>query len=169
MSTYAMLFWSEELLRRWICNKKHPTKITKSTDMKHWSMRDKEERKQFEYGWTSGKHIKGDYYTKHFCSAHHKQVRQDYLTARSTLDALRTRLGQPCHVYNVNERVCQISAYQLLAATRLELGRARGQSVNPKHRHMRASRVSGTDTKLATKIHTQDNGHQRQDRDIQRH
>ena len=81
-------------------------KLTKSTDMKHWSMRDKEERKQFEYGWTSGKHIKGDYYTKHFCSAHHRQVRQDYLTARNTLDELRTRLGQPCHVYNVNERVC---------------------------------------------------------------
>ena len=81
-------------------------KLTKSTDNKHWSMRDQEEQQNFNYMWTSGKQIKRDYFTKHFCSAHHRQVRPEHLTARSTLDELLKRLGLPCHVYSVNERVC---------------------------------------------------------------
>ena len=74
-------------------------KTTKSTDMQHWFMRDRQDQLQFKYYWGSGKFNDGDYHTKHFCSAHHREKRPRYLTPRSVLDALRTSLGQKPHKY----------------------------------------------------------------------
>ena len=50
-------------------------KATKSTDMQHWFLRDQKDRKQFRYYWGEGKYNDGDYFTKHFCPAHHRDKR----------------------------------------------------------------------------------------------
>ena len=81
-------------------------KATKSTEMNYWFMRDRQDRKQFKYYWKPGKNNKGDYFTKHFCAATHRERRPTFLTPRSVLDALRAALGKPPHVYLANERVC---------------------------------------------------------------
>ena len=80
-------------------NKNINPKATKSTDMQHWFLRDKEDQKQFRYYWSAGKGNDGDYYTKHFCGAHHQQMRPRYLTPRRVLDALRVSLGKVPHEY----------------------------------------------------------------------
>ena len=65
-------------------------KATKSTDMNYWYMRDKMDQKQFKYYWKKGQaNNDADYYTKHHCPAHHKQVRPRFLTPRDVFDALR--------------------------------------------------------------------------------
>ena len=82
-------------------------KATKSLDMNLWFMRDKSDQKQFHYYWKKGKgNNDGDYYTKHFCPAHHREVRPRYLTPRDVLDALRVKRGKPLPVFSVTERVC---------------------------------------------------------------
>jgi len=80
-------------------NKNINPKATKSTDMQHWFLRDKEDQKQFRYYWSAGKGNDGDYYTKHFCGAHHQQMRPRYLTPRRVLDALRVSQGKMPHEY----------------------------------------------------------------------
>ena len=47
-------------------------KATKSEDMNHWFLRDKEDQEQFNYYWGSGKHNDGDHQTKHHYAAHHQ-------------------------------------------------------------------------------------------------
>lgn len=47
-------------------------KATKSTDMNFWWMRDRSDQKQFRYYWGPGKGNRADYWTKHFCEAHHR-------------------------------------------------------------------------------------------------
>ena len=74
-------------------------KATKSTDMQHWFMRNRQYQIQFKYYWGSGNFNDGDYHTKNFCSAHHREKRLRYLTPCSVLDALRTILGQEPHKY----------------------------------------------------------------------
>ena len=74
-------------------------KATKSTDMQHWFLRDKEDQQQFRYYWAAGKGNNADYQTKHFCSAHHQQIRPTFLTPRRVLDALRVSLGKVPHEY----------------------------------------------------------------------
>ena len=81
-------------------------KRTKSTDMRYWWMRDRSDQKQFRYYWGSGKDILADYFTKHFCSAHHREVRPKYLTPSQELDKLRERLGKPPHQFRPTSRVC---------------------------------------------------------------
>ena len=82
-------------------------KATKSIDMNYWFMRDKSDQKQFRYYWKRGKgNNDADYHTKHHCSAHHRELRHRYLTARDVLDALRVRQGKPLHLFSVTERVC---------------------------------------------------------------
>ena len=50
-------------------------KATKSMEMNYWFMRDRQDRKQFKYYWKPGKSNRGDYFTKHFCAAHHREQR----------------------------------------------------------------------------------------------
>ena len=65
---------------------------TKAMDMRfHW-LRDRESQKQFKYYWRPGKENLADYWTKHFCTAHHKQMRPIFLTPSSVLEALKESL-----------------------------------------------------------------------------
>ena len=80
-------------------NKNLQPKATKSTDMQHWFMRDRRDRKQFRYYWGEGKYNDADYFSKHFCGPHHTEKRPRFLTPRSTLDALRVSLGLAPHEY----------------------------------------------------------------------
>ena len=86
--------------------KKLQPKATKSTEMNYWFMRDRQDRKQFRYYWKPGKGNRSDYFTKHFCAAHHRQQRPTFLTPRKVLDDLRATFGKAPHVYVANERVC---------------------------------------------------------------
>ena len=74
-------------------------KQTKSTDMRFWWMRDRSDQKQFRYYWGSGKKILADYFTKHFCAAHHRMLRPHFLTRQETVTELRARMGLPPHRY----------------------------------------------------------------------
>ena len=74
-------------------------KATKSTDMKHWFMRDRQDRKQFRYYWGPGPKNDGDFQSKHFCSAYHRERRPGYLTPRDALDALRISRGKSPHKF----------------------------------------------------------------------
>ena len=76
----------------------HP-KQTKSCHMQNWWLRDREVQNQFRFFFGPGKDNRSDYFTKHFCPAHHKQIRVQYLTRRSVLDALRKSLGLQPHTY----------------------------------------------------------------------
>ena len=64
-------------------------KATKSTDMKCWWISNQSDRKQFRYYRGAGKGNRADYWTKHFCPVHHKQMRSSILTPSKLLDALR--------------------------------------------------------------------------------
>jgi hypothetical protein len=81
-------------------------KATKSTDMKYWWMRDRSDRKQFRYYWGAGKSNCADYWTKHFCAAHHREKRPTILTPRGILDSLRRSKGQAPHRFRATTRVC---------------------------------------------------------------
>ena len=70
-------------------------KQTKSTDMRYWWMRDRSDQKQFRYYWGPGKQILADYYTKHFCAAHHREMRPKLLTDPREVNKLRKRSGKP--------------------------------------------------------------------------
>jgi len=81
-------------------------KATKSTDMKFWWMRDRSDRKQFRYYWGKGKNNLADYWTKHFCSAHHREKRPSILTPSKLLNKLRKMRGEPKHRFRATSRVC---------------------------------------------------------------
>ena len=81
-------------------------RATKSTDMKYWWMRDRADQQQFRYYRSPGKQNNADYWTKHFCAAHHVEKRPTFLTPASVLDALRATLGKPPHKFRASERVC---------------------------------------------------------------
>ena len=81
-------------------------KATKSTDMKFWWMRDRSDRKQFRYYWGAGKGNRADYWTKHFCAAHHREIRPSILTPTEVVDALRLSKGQTPHRFRATSRVC---------------------------------------------------------------
>ena len=68
-------------------------KAAKSTDMQFWWMRDRSDQKQFRYYWGPGKYNRADYWTKHFCAAHHCKKRPAILTPRTILDKLRAARG----------------------------------------------------------------------------
>ena len=74
-------------------------KQTESTDMRFWWMSNRSYQKQFRYYWGSGKKILADYQTKHFCAAHHREVRPNFLTDKSTVNELRARMGLPPNMF----------------------------------------------------------------------
>ena len=89
-----------------VVNKKNQMKQTKSMDMRfHW-MRDRETKKQFRYYWGPGKDNLADYWTKHFCAAHHREIRPTFLTPSRIVNALREKNNLPPHVFRASERVC---------------------------------------------------------------
>ena len=69
-------------------------KQTKSTDMRYWWMRDRSDQKQFKYYWGPGKQILADYFTKHHCAAHHREMRPKFLTPSSEVNAFREQVGK---------------------------------------------------------------------------
>ena len=81
-------------------------KATKSTDMKFWWMRDRSDQSQFRYYWGAGKGNRGDYWTKHFCAAHHREKRPSILTPSRVLNALRANRGQTPYIFRATSRVC---------------------------------------------------------------
>ena len=81
-------------------------KATKSTDMRHWWMRDRSDRNQFRYYWSEGKGNRADYWTKHFCAAHHREQRPSILTPSYLLDAMRAIKGLAPHKFRASSRVC---------------------------------------------------------------
>jgi hypothetical protein len=62
---------------------------TKAMDMRFWWLRDRDEQDQFRYYWRPGPTNRGDYFTKHHCSAHHTEKRPEFLTPAFILDAIR--------------------------------------------------------------------------------
>ena len=79
---------------------------TKAMDMRfHW-LRCRERQSQFRWYWRRGTTNKGDYWTKHFCAAHHKAMRPEILTPVRILRALRARQGKSAPVFSTSERVC---------------------------------------------------------------
>ena len=81
-------------------------KATKSTDMKCWWMRDRSDQQNFRYYWSKGKGNRADYWTKHFCAAHHKEKRPQILTRPAEVALLRLSQGLSPHQYRTNSRVC---------------------------------------------------------------
>jgi hypothetical protein len=62
---------------------------TKAMDMRFWWLRDRDEQEQFRYFWRPGTTNRGDYWTKHHCSAHHQEKRDEILTPLYIIQALR--------------------------------------------------------------------------------
>ena len=81
-------------------------KATKSTDMRYWWLRDRSYQKQFRYYWGRGEENRADYWTKHFCAAHHRQKRPSILTKSSDLNKFRLAKGLTPHVFRASSRVC---------------------------------------------------------------
>ena len=72
-----------------VANKNIQPRRTKAMDMRfHW-LRDREAQKQFKFYWRPGKLNLADYWTKHHCAAHHKEMRSKFLTPRDVIDALK--------------------------------------------------------------------------------
>ena len=62
---------------------------TKAMDMRfHW-LRCREAQNQFRFFWRPGKTNLADYWTKHHCTAHHVEQRNQILTPQSIITALR--------------------------------------------------------------------------------
>ena len=62
---------------------------TKAMDMRfHW-LRDREAKTQFRFYWQPGKLNLADYWTKHHCAAHHREMRSKFLTTLDVIDALK--------------------------------------------------------------------------------
>ena len=80
-------------------NKNLQPKVTKSTDMKNWWIRDREAQEQFRFYWAPGLNNDADYFTKHFCEAHHREKRPRFLTPKEIVNELRKSLGQAPHEY----------------------------------------------------------------------
>ena len=77
-----------------VVNSKVQPKRTKAMDMRfHW-LRDRETLRQFRFYWRSGKLNLADYFTKHHPAAHHRTVRGEFLTSKTTLDELRTETAR---------------------------------------------------------------------------
>ena len=87
-------------------NKTLNPKATKSTDMKYWWLQDKSDQEQFQYYWSKGKGNHADYWTKHFCAAHHREKRPSILTKASEVDKLRISKGLAIHQLRDSSSVC---------------------------------------------------------------
>ena len=81
-------------------------KRTKAMDMRfHW-LRDRAARSQFRWIWRPGTLNLADYWTKHHCPAHHKNMRPEFLTDLNILEKLRKRFGKALPIFSASERVC---------------------------------------------------------------
>ncbi len=60
-------------------------KRTKSMDMQFEWLRDREAKEQFRFYWWSEKTNLADYFTKHHLSAHHWNMRAEFLTQMADL------------------------------------------------------------------------------------
>ena len=81
-------------------------KATKSTDMRYWWLRDRSDQEQFRYYWGRGEENRADYWTKHFCAAHHREKRPYILTKSSDLNKFRIAKGLRPHEFRAISRVC---------------------------------------------------------------
>ena len=81
-------------------------KATKSTYMRYWWMRDRSDRNQCRYYWSEGKDNHADYWTKHFCAAHHREQRPSILMPSYLLDTMRANKGLAPHKFRASSRVC---------------------------------------------------------------
>ena len=74
-----------------IVNNRVQPKRTKAMDMRfHW-LRDRELQEQLRFYWRSGKLNYADYFTKHHPTAHHRNIRREFLTPQWVLKDLAKR------------------------------------------------------------------------------
>ena len=89
-----------------VVNRNLQPRRTKAMDMRfHW-LRDRAAQAMFRFFWQPGKTNWGDYWTKHHCSAHHQQMRPEFVTPSHVVNALRASLKRKPHKYRASERVC---------------------------------------------------------------
>ena len=82
-----------------VVNSNIQPKRTKAMDMRfHW-LRDREAQEQFRTFWKPGVTNLADYWTKHHCPAHHKEMRPVFLTPSAFANALRKALGKAPHKF----------------------------------------------------------------------
>ena len=81
-------------------------KATKSTDMRYWWMRDRSNQEQFRNYWGKGAGNCANYWTKHVCTAHHREIRPSILTPAEQIDKLRIRRRLLPHQFRASSRVC---------------------------------------------------------------
>ena len=75
-----------------VANSNIQPRRTKAMDMRfHW-LRDREAQGQFRFFWRPGKSNLADYWTKHHCPAHHREMRGKFLTPAKILWALQVSL-----------------------------------------------------------------------------
>ena len=72
-----------------VVNNNTQPRRTKAMDMRFHLLRCHESQQQFHFFWCPGQTNRADYWTKHHCAAHHKQLRPKILIPKSILDALR--------------------------------------------------------------------------------
>ena len=78
-----------------------PQSVTKGA----W-LRDREAQGQFRFYWRPGKDNLADYWTKHHCGAHHKWMRNVFLTPAKLLEALKASLARSTARFSASKRVC---------------------------------------------------------------
>ena len=69
-------------------------KRTKSMDMRFEWLKDRQAKEQFRFYWRAGKTNLADYFTKHHPPAHHRNVRNEFLTRVADLQEMRERKKQ---------------------------------------------------------------------------
>ena len=83
-----------------VINGKVQPKRTKAMDMRfHW-LRDRERQQQFRIYWRPGKMSYADYWTKHHPEAHHRNIRNEFLTPHIVLEMLRIEQQQEKYASN---------------------------------------------------------------------
>ena len=80
-------------------------KATKSTSMRYWRIQDRSDQKQFRYYWSSGKGNRGEYWTKYFCAAHHREQRPAILTPSYLVDKLQNSRRLKPRIFRASSRV----------------------------------------------------------------
>jgi hypothetical protein len=75
-----------------VANNKIQPKATKAMDMRFYSLKDRETRKQFRIYWRAGQLNRGDYVTKHHPAVHHQTIRPTILTPWKVVETLRAKL-----------------------------------------------------------------------------
>jgi hypothetical protein len=80
-----------------ILNETLKQKRSKSMDMKHYWLQDRERQKQFDIYWCPGKDNFGNYHTKHNPAQHHQDMRPKLLHQANSISVLRgcAKLLQP--------------------------------------------------------------------------